>query len=183
MKFRNLCDLAIFANIIDMSTKLDPFFRDAGLFIFRLVLGFLFVMHGWQNDVTKGWGSTRDSFAAMNIPATDIAATLASWGELITGVLLILGLLTRLSSLVLVINMAGAFWFVHKDAGLWSSDGGFEYVLVLGACALLLLLTGPGAVSVDKLLFGRKKNSSDSPAAPVSSEIAQPRDGVELTVA
>ena len=124
MKFCNLCDLAIFANIIDMSTKLDPFFRDAGLFIFRLVLGFLFVMHGWQNDVTKGW-----------------------------------------------------------DAGLWSSDGGFEYVLVLGACALLLLLTGPGAVSVDKLLFGRKKNSSDSPAAPVSSEIAQPRDGVELTVA
>ena len=91
-----------------MSTKLDPFFRDAGLFIFRLVLGFLFVMHGWQNAVTKGWGSTRDSFAAMNIPATDIAATLASWGELITGVLLIVGLLTRLSSLVLVIDMAGA---------------------------------------------------------------------------
>ena len=166
-----------------MSTKLDPFFRDAGLFIFRLVLGFLFVMHGWQNAVTKGWGSTRDSFAAMNIPATDIAATLASWGELITGVLLILGLLTRLSSLVLVIDMAGAFWFVHKDAGLWSGDGGYEYVLVLGACALLLLLVGPGAVSVDKLLFGRKKNSSDAPAARVSSEIAQPRDGVEPTVA
>ncbi|MDU6478988.1 MAG: DoxX family protein, partial [Corynebacterium kroppenstedtii] len=113
----------------------------------------------------------------------DIAAPLASWGELITGVLLIVGLLTRLSSLVLVIDMAGAFWFVHKDAGLWSSDGGYEYVLVLGACALLLLLTGPGVVSVDKLLFGWKKNSSDAPAAPVSSEIAQPRDGVEPTVA
>ncbi|WP_340055261.1 DoxX family protein [Corynebacterium parakroppenstedtii] len=162
-----------------MSTKLDPFFRDAGLFIFRLVLGFLFVMHGWQNAVTKGWGSTRDSFAAMNIPATDIAATLASWGELITGVLLILGLLTRLSSLVLVIDMAGAFWFVHKDAGLWSSDGGYEYVLVLGACALLLLLTGPGAVSVDKLLFGRKKNSSEAPAR---TEISQLREGVEPTL-
>lgn len=95
----------MFANVVDMSMKLDSFFRDAGLFIFRLVLGFLFVMHGWQNAVTKGWGSTRDSFAAMNIPATDVAATLASWGELVTGVLLILGFLTRLSSFVLLIDM------------------------------------------------------------------------------
>ncbi|MDN8625316.1 MULTISPECIES: DoxX family protein [Corynebacterium] len=162
-----------------MSTKLDPFFRDAGLFIFRLVLGFIFVMHGWQNAVTKGWGSTRDSFDAMNIPATDVAATLASWGELVTGVLLILGLLTRLSSFVLLIDMAGAFWFAHKDAGLWSSDGGFEYVLILGACALLLLLAGAGAVSVDKFLFGRKKNSSEAPAR---TEISQLREGVEPTL-
>ncbi len=154
--------------------KLDPFFRDAGLFIFRLVLGFIFVMHGWQNAVTKGWGSTRDSFEAMNIPATDVAVTLASWGELITGVLVILGLLTRLSSFVLLIDMAGAFCFAHKDAGLWSSDGGFEYVLILGA-----FLTGPGAVSLDKLLFGREKKSS---GASAHSEIAQPREGVEPTL-
>ena len=160
--------------------KLDSFFRDAGLFIFRLVLGFLFVMHGWQNAVTKGWGSTRDSFAAMNIPATDVAATLASWGELVTGVLLILGFLTRLSSFVLLIDMVGAFWFAHKDAGLWSSDGGYEYVLILGACALLLLLTGAGAGSIDKLLFGRKKSST---VGPTHSEIPQPREGLEPTLA
>jgi len=116
----------------------------------------------------------------MNIPATDVAATLASWGELVTGVLLILGFLTRLSSFVLLIDMVGAFWFAHKDAGLWSSDGGYEYVLILGACALLLLLTGAGAVSIDKLLFGRKKSYT---VGPTHSEITQPREGLEPTLA
>jgi putative oxidoreductase len=47
-------------------------------------------------------------------------------------------------------------FLVHAPAGVFAMDGGYELVLLLGTAALTLALVGPGRVSVDYALFGRK---------------------------
>ncbi|BAS11665.1 hypothetical protein AHiyo4_50870 [Arthrobacter sp. Hiyo4] len=57
---------------------------------------------------------------------------------------------------LLAVNMVGTFFLVHASAGVFADKGGYELVLLLGAAALALALTGAGSVSVDRILFARK---------------------------
>jgi len=66
--------------------------------------------------------------------------------------LLVLGLLTRFGALNTFMVSLVAFLSVHISKGFFMSNGGFEYVLVLGAASLVLLLEGGGKYSVDKAL-------------------------------
>lgn len=56
---------------------------------------------------------------------------------------------------LLLVNMLGAFFFVHIGNGIYVTDGGWELVGALGAGALVLAVVGAGAYSVDALL-GRR---------------------------
>jgi putative oxidoreductase len=47
---------------------------------------------------------------------------------------------------------------VHAAAGVFADKGGYELVLLLGAAALALALTGAGRISVDRAVFGRMNN-------------------------
>ena len=69
------------------------------------------------------------------------------------GAALILGLAVSVAGLLLLIDMIGAFAFVHAGAGLFVEQGGYELVLALGAAALLLAVVGAGRFSLDHLLL------------------------------
>ncbi|MFG2000857.1 DoxX family protein [Spirillospora sp. NPDC048911] len=133
-----------------------PFLPDAGLLIGRLALGVTFVAHGWQKFNDTGHAGVTKMFDGMGIPAPSLSATFATWVELLGGVALILGVIVPIVGLLLAIDMAGAFWFVHKDQGFFADKGGYEFVLILGATALLLALAGAGRFSLDGVLFGRR---------------------------
>lgn len=120
-----------------------------GLLVLRVVVGAIFAAHGAQKVFEYTIPGTVGSFAEMGVPLAEIAAPVVAFLELIGGILLILGLLTRPLAILLAIDMAVALVLVHLSAGLWVSEGGYEFVAVLGAASLALALIGAGRFSID----------------------------------
>jgi putative oxidoreductase len=123
--------------------------QDLALLVARVLLGVVLIAHGWQKLDQQGFGATADGFGAMGIPLPDAAAAFAIAVELIGGALLVLGFLTPLVGVLVAADMAGAFWYVHRGTEVFSSEGGWELVAVLGALGLALACVGAGRISVD----------------------------------
>jgi putative oxidoreductase len=127
-----------------------------GITLLRVVVGFAFFMHGQQKLFQMGVGGVGGFFASLGIPAPELAAVVVSIVETVGGLALILGVLTRLVGVLLAADMLVAMLVVHRPNGFYAGDGGIELVLVLGAAALALAITGPGALAVDTLLPFRR---------------------------
>ncbi|MDP9866178.1 MULTISPECIES: DoxX family protein [Streptosporangium] len=132
---------------------------DLAALIARLVLGVIFIAHGWQKLSAGGVEATATMFASAGVPLPRVAAAFAIVVEFGGGVLLILGLLTPLVGLLIAADMLGAFFFVHSRAGVFVTEGGFELVGALGSAALLLAAGGAGRISLDHLIFGRRREA------------------------
>lgn len=126
--------------------------------VLRVVVGFLFAAHGWQKYNEWTIAGTTAAFGDMGIPMADIAAPFIATLELVGGIALILGLLTRPVAVLLTLDMLGALILVHLSAGVFVANNGYELVLLLGAAALALALVGPGRASADYALFGRRES-------------------------
>ena len=137
--------------------------QDVVLLFARLALGAVMIAHGWQKLDQGGLGGTADGFAAMGIPVAPASAAFAIALEIGGGALVLLGALTPVVGVLWALNMAGAWWFVHRDA-FFTADGGYEQVLVLGALGLVLAATGSGRLSVDHLL-ARPRQDARQPEA------------------
>lgn len=120
---------------------------DVGLLIGRVVVGIVFIVHGWQKW-SDGIAGTQAGFDAMGVPLPDVTAILQAGLEVGGGALLVLGVLTPLVGALLGLSMLGAAYFAHRDAFL-VADGGAEFVLVLAAASFVFALAGPGRYSVD----------------------------------
>ncbi len=112
--------------------------RDTALLLARVAVGLVFFAHGWQKLFTNGIDGTAAFFEQVGVPAATGAAWFATLVELAGGAALILGLAVPVAGLLLVVDMIGAFAFVHAGAGLFVEQGGAEQVVALGAAALLL---------------------------------------------
>jgi putative oxidoreductase len=145
-----------------MIARLQPI----GLLIGRVVLGVVFIAHGWQKWSTNGIDATAQGFDGMGIPAPTLSAYFAATAELVGGAFLILGALLPLVGLALAAVMLGAMYYVHLDGGFFSMDGGYEYVLTLAALSLAIGFSGGGLLAVDNLWLNKKKDeASAEPAA------------------
>lgn len=131
------------------NTKAPSPAASLGLLVLRIVVGAIFAAHGAQKIFEFTIPGTIGSFADMGVPLPEIAAPVVAFLELIGGILLILGFLTRPVGILLAIDMVIALVLVHLPAGLWVGEGGYEFVAVLGAVSLALALTGAGRFSVD----------------------------------
>jgi len=122
-----------------------------GLLALRLVAGLAFMFHGW--------GKIQHPFTWMGPDSSmpHILQSLAALSEFGGGLAWILGLLTPLASLGILCTMAVAVC-VHVSMGApFVGEHGFEPALVYLAMALLFMLAGPGAFSLDALIFGRRR--------------------------
>jgi putative oxidoreductase len=137
---------------------------DLGLLVLRLVVGIIFVAHGWQKVFGMGLGNVGEMFGQMGIPMAGVAGPLVALVELLGGLALIFGLLTRLAALGLAIDMLGAIFFVHFANGLFINPPkvGYEYALTLLAASAALALTGAGAYSLDAVIAGRRADARRS---------------------
>lgn len=125
---------------------------DLGPLALRLGLGLVFTVHGWQklNDGAFGFAGM---LTGLGVGAPDVLAWLVTAAELVGGILLLIGLLTRLATLPLIATMIGAIALVKLDLGVIAPEGtpmpGAELDIALLAGLVALLLLGPGRVSVD----------------------------------
>lgn len=134
---------------------------DVALLLGRLALGAVMIAHGWQKIDQGGLGATAEGFESIGIPAAGAAALFAISIEVGGGVLILLGALMPVVGVLWAGNMAGAWWFVHRDA-FFANEGGYELVMVLGALGLVLAGTGAGRISVDALLTQRRTTERES---------------------
>ena len=71
--------------------------------------------------------------------------------EMIPGILLIMGVLTRISSSLLSIVMLGAIFYV-KGATNLTGEKAFELDLILLAASLVIIVAGPGRISISHIV-------------------------------
>lgn len=130
---------------------------DIGLLLIRLVIGLLFIGHGAQKlfGWFGGYGlkGTGDWMDSLGLKPGMTMALLAGLTELIGGILLVLGLLTPLAGLMIAATMVMAIVKVHGPNGLWSTQNGYEYNLILLVVAIGIALIGPGQYALDAFLF------------------------------
>ena len=128
-----------------------------GLLIIRLVVGLLFVGHGAQKlfGWFGGYGikGTGGWFESIGIKPGVTMALLAGLTELIGGILFTLGLLTPLAGIMIAGTMVMAIVKVHAPNGLWATENGYEYNLILIAVTIGVALTGAGQYALDAFLF------------------------------
>jgi putative oxidoreductase len=129
---------------------------DIAVLTLRLVVGTLFVGHGMQK--LAGWfgGSGIDGTAKvmdhLEMRPGRVNAIAAGLMEAGGGLLLASGFLTPLAAAMLVATMIVAVRTVHFANGIWNTEKGYEYNLVLVAVALATVAAGPGAISLDNAL-------------------------------
>lgn len=146
--------------------------RDPLLLIGRVVIGVVFLAHGWQKLAQDGLEATTQGFVAMGVPIAEVAAPVVAVAELLGGALLILGLFTGITGIVLALDMAVAAFLVHASAGVFVTEGGWELVGALGAAALVLSAVGPGRLALDRFRGGSKRSSGRRSAASSSASIS-----------
>jgi len=122
-----------------------------GLLVLRLVLGAIMIAHGWQKIAGHLHG-TMGMLAHLGIPPW--MAYLVVAAEFGGGILVVLGLLTRLAAFAIVIDMLVAIFKVHLSHGL-TGQGGFEFPLACAAIAFSLIFFGAGPISLDWLRGSR----------------------------
>lgn len=136
-----------------MPQRLEGLERLAVL-VLRLFVGFAFMMHGSQKLLGAFGGSGVAGFAGMltklGLEPANILAWVVSITEFVGGVCVFFGFLTRFWAAGLVIDMGVAIAKVHLPNGFFTAKGGFELPLAFGVMALVILLTGPGSLSVDR---------------------------------
>jgi putative oxidoreductase len=130
---------------------------DAGLLIIRVVIGALFALHGAGKlfgTFGAGYGikGTAGYLEGFGFRPGVPFAVLVGLTELGAGLLFGTGFLTPLAAAAMVGVMLTAARTDHAGKGPWIFNNGWEYVLTIGAVAVGVAATGPGAASVDELV-------------------------------
>src|ERR671930_2194364 len=109
----------------------------------RIIAGIAFIVHGLPKLANVA--GTEAFFASkMGLPAA--LALPVGLLEVIGGIVLIVGVLTRIASILFIIEMIGSTIVAKLSRGF---VGGYELDLLLMAISISLLLTGPGRISIE----------------------------------
>ncbi|MDQ0178032.1 DoxX family protein [Bacillus chungangensis] len=127
-------------------------------FIVRIILGLTFFIHGFAK-FQGGISNTVGFFESIGLPGFAAYATASI--ELVGGIAMILGIGTRIVSVLFAIIMAGALIKIKFAAGFMGSAqmAGYEFELALLAMSIHLAITGSSFFSVDKVLFRSSKEA------------------------
>lgn len=126
----------------------------------RAVVGPVMAYHGFLKlDRPGGAGAFADSVSQLEVFGLGMprmTGYIVVAIELIGGICILAGFLTRIWSVLLAVQMFTIPFVVKSGIGLIAAqagDGtGFEIDLVIGVCAVALVLMGPGALALDALL-------------------------------
>lgn len=113
----------------------------------RAALGITFLVHSlkkfdpsWQGWLVESAGLP----AEMQLPI--------ALAELLGGIFLLTGVLTRITGVVFSIILLGAIFQIRWENGFFISEGGWEWDLIMLAVALTVIVAGPGRISISHLV-------------------------------
>jgi putative oxidoreductase len=123
--------------------------------ILRIALGAILVPHSMQKLFGAfggmGFAGNAALFDRIGFAPGIFWGTLVGCTELIGGILLVLGLFTRFAAAAVVIFMIVGVKFTSAKGFFWT-QGGSEYALLIGFCALFFLIRGGGVWSLDRAI-------------------------------
>jgi putative oxidoreductase len=120
-----------------------------GLLPIRIMAGVVFIAHGIPKfyDVSGGYGF----FQSINLPP-ELFIPIALL-EVIGGLAILFGILTRIASAIFIIEMIGAILIVKLSDGF---VGGYEFELLLISICATLVILGPGRLSIENYVLRRE---------------------------
>jgi putative oxidoreductase len=124
---------------------------DLGKLLLRLVLGGLMAYHGYQKFAA--YDQILPMFTDIIGIGTKLSFNLVIFAELVCGLLVAIGLLTRFAIIPIFITMCVAFFVAHAADPFQNKELPFTFLLL----AIVVFVLGSGRYSVDALLF-RSKN-------------------------
>ncbi|MCX4732297.1 DoxX family protein [Streptomyces sp. NPDC051658] len=150
-----------------MQTRLNQA-QPYALGLFRIVIGLFFACHG----AASLFGVLGGAMNGDSIPAGTWPGWYAAVIQFIGGILVMLGLGTRVAALICSGSMAYAYFKVHQPEALFPLQNGGEPSAVFCWAFLLLVFTGPGALALDRLFSRggteREKERESEQAPPVT---------------
>jgi putative oxidoreductase len=130
-----------------------------GQLALRIPVGIVFIAHGAQKlfGAFGGYGleGTGQWMASIGLNPGFLMALLAGSAEFFGGIALMLGLLVRPAAVVLAFTMLVAIFAVHIGNGLFMSNDGYEFGLVLLAASVSLAISGAGRASIDRIIASK----------------------------
>ena len=130
-------------------------FADPVYCITRLIVGLLFACHGSQKLLGFPPGG-------RGVP-TDALGLVGAWLELVCGLLIAVGLLTRLAAFIASGEMAVAYFMVHASQHLFPIVNRGESAVFYCWFFFFAIFYGPGRWSIDALI-GKRKATASTPS-------------------
>jgi putative oxidoreductase len=124
--------------------------------LLRLALAAIFIYHGLDlvGGSEHGWGASWDPSPEPQPAPVQLAV---AWGQLIGGIALGVGFLSRLAAIGIIVIMGGAIALVHWPHGFDIRQHGFEYNFAIICMCVCLVLGGPGPLALDHFLRLRRR--------------------------
>lgn len=130
--------------------------NEIGKFILRVVLGFIFFIHG-LSKFQGGISNTAGFFDSLGIPG--FMAYMVAMIELVGGIAVILGIGTKIVSVLFAIILLGAIFTAKLPAGLLGNGqmAGYELDLILLAASIYFVLAKESVLSLENKFFQSKE--------------------------
>ena len=117
-----------------------------GLIALRMIVGALFVVHGWQKVAAGGGGAAfAGGLAHMGFSPGVLWAWIVTVVEFGGGICLLLGVLVRPAAALIAIEMLVAITKVNWARGFYWTGGGWEMPALMALLAAILAVTAPGS--------------------------------------
>jgi putative oxidoreductase len=144
------------------NTALAQTTRDLVLLVVRVGLGVIMVAHAkLEYDFGGSLAGVGRLFAQAGVPLPAVTGPANVLFEVVGGIAMILGAAVPVVGVLMALNMAGAWAFVHTS-GLFAMDhNGPELVIALGLLSLVLAVTGSGRFGLDHLIVRRLRRRAD----------------------
>ena len=112
----------------------------------RASIGAIFIVHSLKkfDPIWQEWLTSIGMPPEMQLPI--------ALAEFIGGILLIAGVLTRITGVVFSLILLGAIFHILCENGFFVSQGGWEWDLVMLAAVLSIIAAGPGRISIARLI-------------------------------
>ncbi|MDH4089209.1 MAG: DoxX family protein [Cyclobacteriaceae bacterium] len=135
--------------------SVSPIWQNEAMGVIRIVLGLLIIYHGQEvfNESLMKEYLAWDTFKGPN---GEMMLYFGKSSELIAGIFLLLGLFTRIGALLIIGTLLFVTFFVGSGRFWYEDQHPFMFVIL----GLVYFFNGPGAWSLDKLIFGAREDIS-----------------------
>ena len=135
--------------------------RDLVLLVARIGLGVMMLAHAkLEYDFGGSLAGVGQLFAQSGVPLPAITGPANVLLEFVGGIAMILGVAVPVVGVLMAVNMAGAWIFVHTSPLFAMDHNGPELVITLGLLSLVLAVTGSGRLGLDHLIVSRTRRKT-----------------------